>query len=426
MTQDKIFCMVPWFEVHINADGTYHTCGAQPAPGRITFPPGWVEKNNVHNMRIEDWINGEYQRQVRLDKLNGVYEAKCLMCYNEEENGSSSKRVKENLKCNIDSNNFKLTYQNSPDRKHFDFSQDNLGQSDILKPVSYHISLGNECNYACRMCGPWASSQLAVEGLKAGTYSGPARLNWTEDEAAWKHVTDYICETKNLQFVHLIGGEPYMNPRFENLIDKLIAAGKTDIYLGFTTNGSIVRHDLIEKLNAFRHVDIGVSIECDGILNDYIRKGTKTQEVLDNIDVYLKYRKESHVYVTVRPVPSALSVHTLVDLYRWCVSRGVDVMTNVLVRPGHLQIRHLPQDIKDHLLTKYQQWEFSEPAPPDSNPRDPNWFKQHIDSEMLAIQSLLRQPGNTEQTKKLYDTIRAWGWFDNPNLAKYFETSVTW
>jgi pyruvate-formate lyase-activating enzyme len=420
MDNSKIFCTVPWFEVHINANGTYHTCGAQPNPGSMLFPLGWVEKHNVHSMRLEDWINGEYQRRVRLDKLNGVHEPRCQICYNEELAGSSSKRLRENLKSKINDAEFTLTYQASPDLEHFEFSRTSQGYADILKPVSYHMSLGNECNYACKICGPWASSKLAVEGLQDGSYSGPARLNWTEDETAWKNVTDYICNTENLQFVHLIGGEPYMNPKFEELIDKLIAARKTNIYLGFTTNGSIVDTNLIKKLNVFRHVDIGISIECMGALNGYIRKGSKTNEVLDNIDLYLKYRKEAHVYITVRPVPSALSVHTLIELYQWCVDRKIDVMTNILTSPKHLQIRQLPRDIKDGLLTKYQQWKYSMPMPGMGNPRDPTRFREHIDAEIRTVIYWLQQDSDPEQSKKLYDAITVWGWFKDPEIKKYF------
>ena len=62
-------------------------------------------------------------------------------------------------------------------------------------------------------------------------YKGEDFLNWTEDEKAWNHVVDYICTTENLKFVHLIGGEPLLNPKFENLIDHLLEAKKTDIYL---------------------------------------------------------------------------------------------------------------------------------------------------------------------------------------------------
>lgn len=420
MINSKIFCNVPWFEVHINADGTYHSCGAQPTPQRVPINDTFESVHNVFSMTIPEWINSQYQRQVRLDKLNGIPETRCNMCYKEEAVESVSKRINENLKSEISDTNFETSYNNSPVKSHFEYSKTNQGLSDILRPESYHISLGNECNYACKMCGPWASSKLAVEGIKNGTYHGPAKQNWTDNIQAWDHVTDYICDTDNLKFVHLIGGEPLLNPRFEELIDRLIATKKTNIYLGFTTNGSIVNQSLIEKLNVFRHVDIGISIECMGPLNDYIRKGTNTSEVLDNIDVYLKYRKQSHVYVTIRPVPSALSVHTLDELYSWCIDRKLDIMTNILANPVHLQIKNLPKNIKDRLLTRYQNWKFEEPLPGIGNPRDPNRFREHIDSEIRTIINLLQQDNDREQTKKLYNTIEQWGWFGNPVIRNYF------
>jgi MoaA/NifB/PqqE/SkfB family radical SAM enzyme len=422
MDNKKIFCTVPWFEVHVNADGTYHTCGAQPTPSSMPMLPGFTEKNNVHSMHIQDWVNGEYQKKVRLDKLNGVYEKRCLMCYSEEATGSVSKRIKENLKSKIYDVKFDLTYKHSPDLATFEFSSQNQGLTDIVKPLSYHLNLGNECNYACKMCGPACSSKLAVEGIKDGTYSGPAKINWTEDTTAWNSVTDYICNTENLKYVHIIGGEPLLNPRFEELIDKLIAAGRTDIYFGFTTNGSIVNIELIKKLNVFRQVDIGISIECTGILNDYVRKGTCTTEVLDNIDIYLKYRKESHVYITVRTVPSALSVGTLDSLYAWCVTRRLDVMTNLLVRPDYLQIKNLPLDVKQRLINQYEQWEHSKPIEGSSDPRDPNRFKEHIDNEINAVLRNLKLDNDPVMTTKLYDMLKKWNWLSNPEVAKYFET----
>jgi sulfatase maturation enzyme AslB (radical SAM superfamily) len=405
---DKIFCTVPWFEVHINADGTYHSCGAQP--NRISGTPE-AKKYNVHSMTIDEWVVGQHQEIARHNKLNGVSEPLCGMCYHEESIGSVSKRVRENLRSDIQPLRFYETF----DKDYF----------QNLKPTinSYHISLGNECNLACRICGPTASSKIAVAEIKAGTYNGPARMNWTEDEAAWNHVVSTICNTPNLKFVHLIGGETLLNPKFENLIDQLLKANKTDIYLGFTTNGTIFNQSLMEKLNAFRHVDVGISIECMGTLNDLIRQGSNTQLVLDNIDLYLKHRKEGHVYVTVRPVPSALSVHTLDDLYKWCISRKLDVMTNILTRPDYLQISQLPTDIKENLIEQYNKWVHSDPAPINSNPRDPTWFKQHIDNEIKSIITALLQPNNPTLTEKLYQKLSLWGWLDQPDIAKYFKTN---
>lgn len=420
MDRKTIFCTTPWFEIHINADGSYHTCGAQPSPSKIPITADFVQTHNVFTMSVDQWINSEYQRRARLDKLSGVYEPRCNICYNEESLGSSSKRLRDNAKSKIHDVEFDRSFHASPDHSRFQFSQLHNGKSDVLHPRSWHINLGNECNYACKMCGPWASSRLAVEGIQNGTYHGPAKLNWTENDQAWNQITDYMCACEDLQFVHIIGGEPLLNPKFSLLIDKLIASGRTDIYLGFTTNGSIVDVSLLEKLNVFRHVDIGVSIECLGPLNDVIRKGTNTLQVLDNIDVYLKHRKESHVYVTARPVPSALSVHTLDDLYKWCVSRQLDVMTNILVRPEYMQIQNLPQHIKHKLLDQYNQWDFSEPLPGPSNPRDPNRYKEHIDSEIRAVINLLQRDNDEQATKTLYHKLSEWKWLDLPEIKKYF------
>lgn len=414
---DKVFCNIPWFEVHINADGTYHSCGAQP--NRITGN-ATASQYNVNNMTIPEWVNSQYQRNARVNKLEGVSEPLCNMCYTEEELGSSSKRVKENHKSGISTIKFHETFDASQHHSHFVESAESGYTS--LRPNSYHISLGNECNLACKMCVPWASSKVAAIQIKEGTYTGPIRMNWTDNEDAWNHVLDYICSTDNLEYIHLIGGEPLVTPRFEEFIDRLLAAGKTNIYLGFTTNGTIFNEQLVLKLNQFRHVDIGVSVECMGELNDYIRQGSATQTVLDNIDLYLKHRKESHVYVTLRVVPSALSVHTLDELYRWCLDRKLDVMSNMLVNPPYLQIKNLPIDVKQRLLVQYKHWHFTEPFPGESNPRDPNRYKDHIDSEIKAIIKALDQPNDDHQTDILYDKLTLWHWLQHEEIAKYFET----
>lgn len=405
---DKVFCTVPWYEVHINADGTYHSCGAQP--NKISGTAD-AQVYNVHNMSINEWVMSLHQRTTRNNKITGSADPLCGMCYHEESIGSVSKRIKENLKDNIQSLNFYATF----DKQHYENLQPNI--------TSYHISLGNECNLACKFCGPTASSKIAVAEILAGNYKGPARMNWTENENTWQSVSDIICRTQNLKFVHIIGGETLLNPKFELLIDKLILNNKTDIYIGFTTNGTIFNKKLLEKLNRFRHVDIGISVECMAPLNDYIRQGSDTQVVLDNIEQYLEYRKENQVYVTARPVPSALSVHSLDDLYRWCADKKLDVMTNILTRPTFLQIRHLPPDVKKRLLDQYAHWQHSDPAPINSNPRDPHWFKQHIDNEIMAIIHSLRQPNDPSMTEQLYSKLQLWGWLDQPNIAKYFKTN---
>ena len=416
MSLDKVFCTMPWMEVHINADGSYQTCGDQP---NRTTGTDYANQYNINTMSVTDWINSSHQRHARLEKASGIDTPLCNQCYQEDLVGSSSKRVKENLKSKIHPLQFYKTYTTSPDWHHFDYSLNNQGHTNY-KPISYHVSLGNECNLACRMCVPWASSRVAQDRTADGTYTGPIRMNWTTNQQRWDELIDLMCNTDNLQFVHVIGGEPLINPMFENLADRLIAAGRTNIYFGFTTNGTILNLKLIEKLKVFRHLEIGMSIECTGKLNNYIRKGCNTEQVLDNIKEYAKHREESHVYVTVRPVPSALSVHKLDDLYRWCLEQQLDVLTNFLFNPQYLQIRHLPQIVKNRLLEQYAKWEYSISATEESNPRDPNRYKEHIDEEIRAVITALKMESDPTITKTMYQKLEGWAWFKDPDIRNYF------
>ena len=401
MKNNKVYCPIPWTEVHINADGTYHACGAQP--NRVSGT-AFGNEHNVHNMSIRDWMQGYYQQQNRINKLNNHVDDLCNMCYREEELNKSSKRKRELDK-----------YPVIP----IEYTSPHLS----ALPVSYHISLGNECNLACRMCGPVFSSASAAEQKRLGIWSGPVKMNWTEDQAAWNMVINTMSSTENLQAVHVIGGEPLLNDRFERMVDALIAANLTNIYIGFTTNGTVFNQNLVEKLNVFRHVDIGISIETADKLNDFVRTGSNTSEILHNTQLFLRHRKQGHVYVTIRTVPSALSVHSIDSLFRWCIENQVDVMSNMLFRPEHLRINNLPLDIKQKLLKQFSSWPYSNKDITGTNDRDPTYFKEHIDHEMRAIVKMLEQPADPALTEKLYATLEQWGWFNDLDIRNYFFTA---
>ena len=395
---NKVYCPIPWTEVHINADGTYHPCGAQP--NRVSGTE-FGSQHNVHNMSIHKWMQSMYQQQNRINKLNSVADDLCNMCYREEELNKSSKRKRELDKFTEIPAKFLSPYT-------FDL------------PVSYHISLGNECNLACRMCGPTFSSASAAEQKRIGIWDGPVKLNWTDDPAAWQMVINTMTATPDLQAVHVIGGEPLINDRFERMVDALIAANLTNIYIGFTTNGTFFDQGLVEKLNVFRHVDIGISIETADKLNDFVRTGTDTAQVLENIKLFLKHRKAGHVYVTVRTVPSALSVHSIDGLFKWCIEHEVDVMSNMLFRPEHLRINNLPENIKQRLLEKFSLWQYSTRDTTGTNDRDPTYFREHIDHELRAIVKMLEQPADPQMTEKLYGTLESWQWFNDKDIRNYF------
>jgi len=391
---------MPWQEIHINADGSYQTCGDQIKD--FLHENAFRETYNVRNMTPEAWMRCQFQTQARLDKLNGVANPACAMCYTEEAAGKSSKRLREIEKFKVIPAAFK--------------------QSDLVyEPISYHLSLGNECNLACKMCNPLASSRIASELKQQCQYTGPVIENWTNDDALWNRTIDSMLANKNFKFLHIIGGEPLINRRLEPLLDQLIAAGKTDLkYVGFTTNATVYNQQIMEKLAQFRYVDVGVSIETADRLNDFIRKGSDTKTILANTEQFLQHRRPGRLAITIRTVPSALSVPSIDSLMQWCADRCADVMSNTLVSPEYMQMRHLPQDVKRRLIDRLNRWPYSEPAPEGAHSRDERYYKAHIDAELRAILRQLELPNDAAKTEQLYDQLGRWGWLDDAEIRQHF------
>ena len=408
MLIDKSFCTVPWFEVHINADGSYHTCGMQR---------NWIsdtELANVYNiqtMSIPEWMSHSYMVNDRTNKLNGVKDPHCGSCYAAEGGGGSSKRIRENLKSNIHDTKFDLTFKHSRDN-----TQLSTPAIANLNLRSFHFSLGNECNLYCRTCEPSYSSKIAFMEKH-----NPIRLNWTDNVDAWQHLMDTMISSTNLQFVHVIGGEPFLNYRFEELIDGLIAAGKTDIYFGFSTNGTIYKESIFKKLQEFRHVDVGISLESTTKLNNYIRAGSVTETVIQNIKKIQQFQGPGY-YVTLRTVISALSVHTYADTLNWALENNLGILSNTLEYPPEFQVQNLPRGVKQRLLDNVD-WEFSDSTGIVTNGREPELQKLHADNEMRNVINLLRQSGDNKLTKKMYDRLEKWNWFEDVDIANYFFTT---
>ena len=401
-------CTVPWYEVHINADGSYHTCGQQR---------NWISETelaqvyNIQTMSIDTWMSHEYLQNDRHNKLNGVKDTNCNACYAADCGGGSSKRVRENLKSKIHNNQklFPVSFAKSPDHETLKQSTNPAGN---LR--SFHISLGNECNLYCRTCEPSYSSKIAFLQKVI-----PIRLNWTDNDQAWQHLISAIESTTDLQYVHVIGGEPFLNYRFEQLIDRLIELGKTDIYFGFSTNGTIFKEDVYRKLQNFRHVDVGISLETPTRLNDFIRAGSNTEQVINNIKRIQQFQTPNY-YVTLRCVVSALSVHEYDTTLKWALENNLGILTNTLEYPAHQQVCNLPDDVKQRLVERLKTWDFSDHTGINTNGREPEMQKYQADNEIKNAINLLKQPADPNLTKKLYNQLSSWQWFNDAEIRNYF------
>jgi len=247
--------------------------------------------------------------------------------------------------------NFYKSFEQSPHRLAFEYSANNDGAT-VTRPVSFHLSLGNECDLACVMCSPNSSYKLAADYKALGWITDARRLNWTDDQEVW----DDFCQTllaTDLVSLHIIGGEPTINKRFRQLIDLFVSNNRTDFSFSFTTNCMHSIDDLWDKLAKFKRVEIGMSIETVNFSNDYVRYGSTVDTLLSNVAHYRATAPDNVAFV-VRTVPTLLTINYYSQLIDWCLDNNFLIDSYFATDPVWQQIRLLPDSVKIHLQTEFQ------------------------------------------------------------------------
>ena len=349
MPNKDIFCNIPWYELHINHDGSYDLCGCMSS---LITQTEDAEEWNIRNYPVEEYWQSRRLRDERLSKMGNVPNPACGVCQHQDSIGNHSKRIKENLKSVIFyDQNFYKSFKQSPHRAAFEYSLANNGAT-ITQPASYHLSLGNECDLACIMCSPNASFKLAQDYKLLGWAKDARRLNWTDDTEVWNRFCQTILTTP-LVSLHIIGGEPTVNRRLGELLDLFITAGKTDFSFSFTTNCMHNIDHLWDRLSKFKRIEIGLSVETVSKSNDYVRYGGSIERILANIQEF-KQKAPANVDFVVRTVPTLLTINEYSLLIDWCLDNNFLLNSYFATDPEWQQIRLLPDYIKIRLQTEFQ------------------------------------------------------------------------
>jgi len=341
MPDQQIFCSVPWTNTHIYWDGSFGLCCSEREQ-----PHTDPAKYNIKRMTVGQWYNSEPMQAKRgaivgSEPING-----CRDCYREEAHGHESRRIRENFKTVIFTEQaFDRSYHQSPMRDAFATVTDR-------QPIDWHIDLGNECNLACKMCYPRASSKISAIYQKWQLIDATANRNWTADDAAWASFKTSIMETKNLNRLHFMGGEPMLSKRFIELLDFLIAQGRTDISVSFVSNGTMAYDEAVARLKQFKSCDIEISIESVKDNNHYIRQGSTTADVKRTILQLVQHQSDTF-NIVLRTVPQLLSINNYDELIRWALQNRLAIQSIPLTEPDYLQICVLPTDIRNRLIPKY-------------------------------------------------------------------------
>lgn len=367
-------------------------------------------------MTIAEWFNSEPVRNFRNSILGDTKVSQCSRCTRDEEYGNDSRRFKSNQKSVIFTKTaFDHSWQQSPGFRHFNHSIEHNGATTSY-PIDLHIDLGNYCNLACKMCNAMASSTIAGQEVKWGIQASKKFLgqDWTSDQQVWNNFKHQLLGIPGLNNIHFMGGETLLTDRFEDLVDHMIQHGRFDMCFSFVTNGTVYKPQLMEKLTRFKRVGIEVSIESLGQQNAYVRQGTDTNQVLENIKQFESWCNGDNITVTLRTAPGLLSIGSYADLLKWALNKQLIVKSNMVIRPEFLDIKTLPADIKakylesfDQLLDELESVDITA----DYNASNPNNTLQVIKSQVIQCRSALQthqSPDNSMLLQQLVAHCKKW------------------
>lgn len=336
----KTFCSLPWTHLNVQPNGDIYPCCMSP----YNQPIGNTSKDT-----LEEIWNGDKMKTIRKQMLNGERPEACKRCFLLEDNGVVSPRT-----------------------HHTEFFEDKIeefvsktnpetGEFSDFKLRYWDFRWSNKCNFKCRMCGVYSSSKwyedaIAIHGLRPEN-NGVFNFNLNSREDIFKYVDKFIYDVEEIYFA---GGEPLVMDENYLILEKLIEAGRTDVFLRYNTNFSHLKYkkwDLFDMWMKFQRdpkgkVTLFASLDAAGELAEVARSGTNWARVEDNLRKCI----QAGIHVVFAPTVSLINMYHINELIDVAAKIGLPPgsfsVHNLLTDPGYYDIRLLPDSIKESFIKK--------------------------------------------------------------------------
>lgn len=376
MSFEKNFCSSPWFHMRINNAGSYEYCRwKKHEDSRVNFI------DNIKTTTPTEYFQTNLA-PIRQSLLEGKVLPGCQDCANMEQHNKISGRQRQLLKVGIQERYFKKSLASSPLKKDFDYSWKNNG--DTTRTISdWQIDLGNYCNGACIYCDAESSSKLATELHSLGLIEKLPPNSWCDDPVLLDRFIQDLTSSNNLKYLHFIGGETLITPGFKKILQAVVDSGRSkDITIGFTTNLSMWKQDIVELLDHFHLVNLGLSIDTLSPVNDYVRWPSQHLHTRKLLDQWVAYGKERNWLIQLRTTPTCLTVGELPSVYDYAWENNISVEScNFLYKPEFLRINVLPKEHRQKIQEKLQYWisqHLIQQKATIVNTRDPGFVQMQI------------------------------------------------
>lgn len=327
MDRPEHFCILPWINQEARTNGEIGVCCVM----QETVP----DMNLADGATLKDAWDSKWLADLKADFLAGEKPKACYNCWNEEDAGIDSKRLRELRK--------------------FAHHVDDL---EHAKPKSMDLKLGNICNTKCRICTGFASSQWVPEEIERdGDTNQFAQLmgrlgRWPElNEKFWDDIESQIEEVESLEF---FGGEPFLIKRHFDILQTLVDKGRAkDITLSYNTNGSIYPEQYMDLLKQFKDVQVFFSIDGVGERFNYIRHPQQFDEVMEN---YWKFKNTDFIRTNIFYTVSIFNIMYMDELLQYQMEHNIEteIHFNMVYVPQHISPKALPKKAKEAITEKYR------------------------------------------------------------------------
>jgi sulfatase maturation enzyme AslB (radical SAM superfamily) len=351
----KTFCILPWTHAATYTDGTaLLCCVAKAQPNHC----------DLNTQTLKQVWNGHLFKSTRLKMLRGEEVDNCAACYEEEAMGINSHRLVENY---IWYKRLGKEYVNNLINN---TRQDGSVPHDL---ITLDLRLGNTCNLQCVMCRPIDSSKwvkhatvLSEELTTDAKYDWQGKIDefsvknfeWYKDQ---EFLDSFYESASGIQHIIFGGGEPLYIKEHKEIIKQLVNRGYSkNIELRYHTNGTIWDQEVADLWTQFKRVEVMISIDGHGKVNDYIRYPSDWATIEKNLQLYDNSPDpiDPKILCTVQ----ALNIAYLPEFADWIQAQNYKKISRrsqegifhagVLHYPLYLSPKVLPKKTKEYITEK--------------------------------------------------------------------------
>jgi glutamate-1-semialdehyde 2,1-aminomutase len=209
----------------------------------------------------------------------------------------------------------------------------------VESPVFVHPKIGQSVGIGIEEIKLIRSSNLNHSDALGRLSSGK---RWYQDLAFLEY--ELLAHPQQLRMLTIIGGEPLLIKEVRYILRHLVERGVArNITLLISTNGTCADNEWFDLLSNFQSINMQISVDGHGGINEYIRSPSKWKTIEENIALF---NNQPNTWCDVNMTVQAYNILNIVEVIDFCDRLGIGFRGHLLQWPDHLSPFALPIQIR--------------------------------------------------------------------------------